>query len=199
MAFFINLGNQTTNMLRTIFLILIFISWTSCSFAQKANKWAIGISYGYKLNNGAVETDYNIINKLTCNANLSLDKYMGCGMGIGFYYYPFDKKFNPFAGIGYVYTTGTVYSDDSFLNIKIDHNSFSIPWIGICYNDLGKNNTNGEKNYFSYFLKLGYKYCLTTNTEAYVTNGPANKTLLERINGYKKDGIVISVGILYNF
>lgn len=98
-----------------------------------------------------------------------------------------------------MYTTGTVYSDDSFLNIKIDHNSFSIPWTGICYNDLGKNNTNGEKNYFSYFLKVGYKYCLTTNTEAYVTNGPANKTLLERINGYKKDGIVISVGVLYNF
>lgn len=159
----------------------------------------MGISYGYKLNNGAVEADYKITNKLTCNANLSLDKYMGSGMGIGFYYYPFDKKFNPFAGIGYVYTTGTVYSDDSFLNIKISPNSFSIPWMGIRYNDFGKNNTNGEKNYFSYFLKAGYKYGLKTNTEAYVTKGSADNTLLDRINRYKKDGVVISIGILYNF
>lgn len=68
MAFLLYLGNPTTNMLRATFLILIFISWTSCSFAQKANKWAMGISYGYKLNNGAVEADYKITNKLTCNA-----------------------------------------------------------------------------------------------------------------------------------
>lgn len=181
------------------FTILIFMLFVSSSFAQKANKWAMGVSYGYKLNNGSIEADYNILNKLTVNASLSLDKYMGSGMGGGLYYYPLDKKINPFLGASYIHTTGTVYSNDSFLNIKISPNSFSIPWIGIRYNDLGKNNTDGEKNYFSYFLKAGYKYGLKTNTEAFVTKGSADNTLLERINRYKNDGVVISIGILYNF
>jgi hypothetical protein len=171
------------------------------SFSQIGQKFAFGMSYGYRLNMGSFSVDYNFSGKAVITGEFSVDKYMGGGIGLGSYFYPLNEKskFRPLIGISYTRTFGgkAGYGDDANSTIiNVQDANYLTPWIGVRYNEFGKDPVNGKS--LSLIFKVGYKIATPYFPKTDHVSGPQMPEKIDAINNYIENGFVGSIGLILN-
>lgn len=132
-------------------------------------------------------------------------RYQGVGIAGGILFSPFsDKTVSPFFGAIYQRTIGTQFSYDlsggtstNFSTFRTKDANYLIPVTGIRLHVFSP--PPGATITGSFVFRVGYKIHTSIAPQVTQVSGPAYTEKLTQINDHIQNGVVLSVGVLFNF